>query len=265
VSVTTKEVRQAANDAVRALYPENYEDFNQYLYDDTDAINEASFSATDTTLTVDTGTKFTAGDYIQIEDEVLYVSAVSTNDLTVSRAQVGTVGAAHADNTTIYILTKTNDDILTYELPTGLYHIDKVRIVDPGTTLQTQTDTNYEEADMWTQEDDHVRFRHPYDDNYLIWINGNKKFSVPTADSTDIPFDDEEEEMVATYGAIKCIEKLMNDRVRYNRYSTRLQEQDSSILDVLRVKRELEDDYAKQKERYAKPLGGADIDFGSEY
>lgn len=264
--VTTAEVKQAVNDGIRSLYPDTYQDFNQYLYDDTDTINESgTFSATDTTLTVTTGTKFAAGDYIQIDDEVLYVSAVATNNLTVSRAQVGTVAATHTDGSTIYILTQTNDDHLVYNLPSGIYHIDKVRVVDPGTTLQTQTDTAYADASEWSQEDDQLRFRDPYDDNYLIWLNGNKKFEVPTADSTDIPFKDEEEEMVVTYAAIKCISKLMADRVRYDRYNVRMQEQDSSIVDVLRVKRELEDDYAKQKERYSKPLGGADISWGSEY
>lgn len=264
--VTTKEVKQAADDAIRALYPDNYQDFEQYLYTDTDTINEgAEFSSTDTTLTVTTGTKFTAGDYIQIDDEVLYVSAVATNDLTVSRAQVGTVAAAHDDGSTIYILTQTDDDLLSYDMPAGIYHIDTVRIVDPGTTLQTQTDQNYEEADAWGQEDDKLRFRGPYGSGYLIWINGNKKFSVPTTDSTDVPFADEEEEMVVTYGAIKCVEKLMVDRARYNRYSVRLQEQDSSIHEILKLKRELEDDYSRQKDRYAKPLGGAELDYGSEY
>lgn len=264
--VTTTEVKQAINDAVRALYPDIYQDFHQYLYDDSDSINEGgAFSATDTTLTVSDGSKFTAGDYIQIDDEVLYVSAVSTNDLTVSRAQVGTRAAAHDDSTTIYILMQTDDDYLSYELPTGLYHINGVRIVDPGTTLSTQTDENYADLSEWSQENDRLRFNDPCDDNYLIWVNGNKKFTVPTTDTEDIPFNDEEEEMVATYAAIKCIEKLMADRARCTRYSARLQEQDTSILDVLRIKRELEDDYAKQKARYEKPLGGADISWGNSY
>ena len=264
--VTTAEVKQAVNDAIRSLYPDTYQDFEQYLYSNTDTINEGGeFSKTDTTLTVTTGGVFTAGDYIQIDDEVLYVSTVSTNDLTVRRAQVGTVAAAHDDASTIYILTKTVDDYLTYDLPTNLYHIDNVRIVDSGTTLSVQTDYNYADTAEWTQEDDKIRFKNTYDDNYLIWINGNVKFTVPTADTTDIPFQDEEEEMVATYAAIKCIGKLMADRVRYDRYSARLQEEDTSIMDVLRVKRELEDDYAKQKERYSKPLGCGFIDWGNEF
>ncbi len=55
-----------------------------------------------TTWTVDTGTKFKAGDYVQSEAEIAEVTAISGNDLTVVRGRFGTVAAAHADNTKIY-------------------------------------------------------------------------------------------------------------------------------------------------------------------
>ena len=64
-------------------------------------VNE-SFAAADTTLSVDDGTKFTIGDYIVIDNEVLYVSGISTNDLTVQRAIGGTTDVAHADNSDVF-------------------------------------------------------------------------------------------------------------------------------------------------------------------
>ena len=65
-------------------------------------INEGgSFSATDTTLTVTDGTKFAVGNTLLIESEALYVSAISTNDLTVVRGLNGTTAAAHNDSTDI--------------------------------------------------------------------------------------------------------------------------------------------------------------------
>ena len=71
--------------------------------DSTAVINEgAEFSATDTTLTVDDGTQFVANQLIKIDDEVLYVTAVATHDLTVTRGQAGTTAAAHDDASAIY-------------------------------------------------------------------------------------------------------------------------------------------------------------------
>ena len=67
-------------------------------------INEgAPFSASDTTLTVTDGSKFSAGDTLSIETEALYVTAISTNDLTVTRGVNGTTAAAHIDATDIYL------------------------------------------------------------------------------------------------------------------------------------------------------------------
>ncbi len=67
-------------------------------------INEgATFTAGDTTLTVASGAPFAVGDLIKIENELLYVSGVSSNDLTVARGQNGSTAAAHADGTAVTI------------------------------------------------------------------------------------------------------------------------------------------------------------------
>ena len=67
-------------------------------------INEgAQYSATDTLLTVTDGGKFKAGQTIVIESEQLYITAISTNDLTVTRGVNGTTAATHADSTDISI------------------------------------------------------------------------------------------------------------------------------------------------------------------
>ena len=66
--------------------------------------NDASFTAslTDTTLTVQDGTKFHVGQIIKIEDELLYVSGISSNDLTVRRGICNTTIASHASGTDIF-------------------------------------------------------------------------------------------------------------------------------------------------------------------
>ncbi|MBM3269203.1 MAG: hypothetical protein FJZ01_16300 [Candidatus Sericytochromatia bacterium] len=67
-------------------------------------INEgATFGLSDTTLTVSDGTKFTVGDILLIESEMLLVDGKTSNNLTVVRGINGTVAADHADNLSIYV------------------------------------------------------------------------------------------------------------------------------------------------------------------
>ncbi len=68
-------------------------------------INEGgTFSDSDTTLTVTSGTGIATNDLILIDNEILKVTNVSTNDLTVTRAQSGTEASTHADGTTVTLI-----------------------------------------------------------------------------------------------------------------------------------------------------------------
>lgn len=70
------------------------------------AINEGgTFSNSDTTLTVDSGTGIANNDLILIDNEILKVTNVSTNDLTVTRAQSGTEASTHADDSTVTLIS----------------------------------------------------------------------------------------------------------------------------------------------------------------
>ena len=78
--------------------------FREVTEDSAADINEgAQFSATDTTLTVTDGSKFAVGQTMLIESEQLYITAISTNDLTVTRGVNGTTAAAHNDGKDISI------------------------------------------------------------------------------------------------------------------------------------------------------------------
>jgi hypothetical protein len=68
-------------------------------------INEGgTYSDSDTTLTVTSGTGIAADDFILIDTEILKVTNVSTNDLTVTRAQSGTEAASHANGATVFLI-----------------------------------------------------------------------------------------------------------------------------------------------------------------
>ena len=74
-------------------------------YDSGSVIDMGShFLITAVALTVDDGTAFKVGNYIQIDDEILFVSAIATHVLTVTRSMFGTKDGQHQDGAEIYIL-----------------------------------------------------------------------------------------------------------------------------------------------------------------
>jgi len=74
-----------------------------YVDAGTDVNDATPMSATVTTCTVDDGTAFAIGQTIKIGDEQLYISAISTHNLTVKRGVNGTTAASHANDSDIYI------------------------------------------------------------------------------------------------------------------------------------------------------------------
>jgi len=79
------------------------------LLPNTDAINQSSFSPSPTTataITVDNGARFRIGDQVRAIDslEVMLVTNVAGNVLTVTRAYGGTTAEALADNMTLVII-----------------------------------------------------------------------------------------------------------------------------------------------------------------
>ena len=95
--------------------------FSSGKTDSTTNINETGpFSQGDTTLTVISGTPFTVGNYIQIEDEFLEVTNIAANDLTVVRGILGTTDVQHTDDTDVFISTDMQAaKIIAYDRVTG--------------------------------------------------------------------------------------------------------------------------------------------------
>ena len=81
----------------------------------TTTINEgATYAAADTTLTVTDATGFLEGSFIRIGNEILSITAVAGNDLTVERGRYGTSAVDHTDGTTITQLTDSGDYYLNW-------------------------------------------------------------------------------------------------------------------------------------------------------
>ena len=62
------------------------------------------FLSTETVVTIDTGSHVVVGNYLQLDDEIVYVTGVSSNDITVIRGLFGTNVVKHNDNTVVYII-----------------------------------------------------------------------------------------------------------------------------------------------------------------
>jgi len=104
-------------------------------------INEGgTFSDSDTTLTVTSGTGIANNDFILIDQEILKVTNVSTNDLTVTRAQNGTIAATHADGATVFLIVgnaSSADDFVGWG--------DAASVTVPGAQIRTWSHDNFGE------------------------------------------------------------------------------------------------------------------------
>lgn len=59
----------------------------------------------ETGVDVDEGSVFTAGDYIQINNEIMKISSISTDTLTVTRAKAQTTATTHSTDDAVYLVT----------------------------------------------------------------------------------------------------------------------------------------------------------------
>tara|TARA_B100000212_G_scaffold342295_1_gene328686 strand:- start:784 stop:2937 length:2154 start_codon:yes stop_codon:yes gene_type:complete len=107
-------------------------------------INEGgTFSNSDTTLTVansNPGHQIATNDFILIEEEILKVTNVSSNNLTVTRAQEGTAAATHADGTTVFLIvgnSSTADDFVGWG--------DAASVTVAGAQIRTWSHDNFGE------------------------------------------------------------------------------------------------------------------------
>jgi hypothetical protein len=98
----------ALGDALREATSTHHEWLEDELLPNKDAINDSTYTdpAADTDFVVDNGIRFRVGDQIQVEssEELMLVTAISTNTLTVVRSYAGTTAEDLADNQVINIL-----------------------------------------------------------------------------------------------------------------------------------------------------------------
>jgi hypothetical protein len=98
----------ALGDPMREATSTHHEWLEDELLPNKDAINDSTYTnpLTDTDFVVDNGSRFRIGDQIQVEgsEELMLVTNVNSNTLTVVRGYAGTTAEALADNKVINIL-----------------------------------------------------------------------------------------------------------------------------------------------------------------
>ena len=105
IYTTAESLARSLYDAVHGIH--NREAYNAiYLTSSMSAVTDPVSFAPDDGAGSTTAALFTVGDYILIDDEVLKVTIVSSPNVTVSRAQLGTTIAAHDNNDQVHNISE---------------------------------------------------------------------------------------------------------------------------------------------------------------
>ena len=99
---------------------------------------DEALDASETAVDVDYGAGFSANDLIKVDDEIMKISSISTNTLTVVRGYHNTTAATHDNNTQIYELDVITDGFVIsyYAEPDKLSAIDSSTSIDIDNALQ---------------------------------------------------------------------------------------------------------------------------------
>ena len=182
----------ALGDPMREATSTHHEWLEDELLPNKDAINDSTYTnpTTDTDFVVDHGSRFRVGDQIQVEgsEELMLVTAVSTNTLTVVRGYAGTTAEALADNKVINILgnaalegSDKPSTRFTNRVRKGNYtQIFTATVEVSGTDLAASQLGLADEMDFQKQE----RLRELLRDLENTVINGGQPASTPEGSSS---------------------------------------------------------------------------------
>ena len=114
---------------------------NLYIYLNDTISNSTSLAAeaidiSETAIDVDDGGDFTIGDVLLVDAELMYVSNISSNTLTVTRAYGTSIAATHADDTIIWkVGTPSNHTATTSVNPIMKLGVDQLPFTMSGVMI----------------------------------------------------------------------------------------------------------------------------------
>ena len=126
----------AANDN---LYIYLNDTITQYFQTDgstPNLVDDADFNSSEVTFVVDDGDTFTVGDVILADAELMYVSSITDETITVTRGYGTSIGAAHANNTILWKVGTPNNHTTSFSInPIMKVGADQLPFVLSGTIL----------------------------------------------------------------------------------------------------------------------------------
>ena len=182
----------ALGDPMREATSTHHEWLEDELLPNKDAINDSTYTdpATDTDFVVDNGSRFRVGDQIQVEgsEELMLVTAINGDTLTVVRGYAGTTSEDLADNQVINILgnaalegSDRPDARFTNRIRCGNYtQIFTATVEVSGTDIAASQLGLADELDFQKQE----RLRELIRDLENTVINGGQPTSNPEGSSS---------------------------------------------------------------------------------
>ena len=115
---------------------------------------ESGFDSSETDVTVDDGTDFLPNQYIKLDDEIMRITSISSNVLTVTRGAKGTTATAHDDNTPIFLVGNEAVCVLSNGNPI-------VEFNDPHSNV------NFDGSESFTKDSSLSISNYYYDDDSL--------------------------------------------------------------------------------------------------
>lgn len=147
---------------------------------------------------------------------------------------------------------------LKYRLPKNVFRICNVRIYD------AEDSDNYVEENRWYTHGDYIVFRRELEENKPMQLIGDKFLTIPSSDSTTIDLDERREEVVVLYSAIALFDNMTSERVRFTRYSNKLNKTDMSLLDVIRSINHLRSRYNELINQWETAGGAVEMDYKND-
>lgn len=187
-------------------------------------------------------------------------SAIDVLQFRFSTAQAITTGNIKADNIFVSKFPVTTNKRV-YALPRNVFGVNEVVAVNEhGDQKRTLTSWRVEgEAGQ-----SYLIFDYNPPRNCYLEIKGRQLVKVPSDSTTEIGLDDTEEEAVVLKAALKALDTLMTDRLRFDKYADRVEKTGSGVLDVYRAKQRLQSDFDALKLQLGKSPGAVDLDWTDE-
>ena len=159
----------------------------------------STYVAGDTTLTVANSTGFTSGGIIIIDNELIQISEVNGNDLTVVRGRYGTADVDHNDGVNVTLLTNNGTYLLNYwsegETVTGSAS-NATSVLTYDTSTQAVITTRYILSETGAAATDHiVQTINTFD------INRTYKYDLTDSSNTNYPLKFSVDDAEGTNGA----------------------------------------------------------------